>query len=53
MEGQPPEPHRAVDWLKPNFSINQYLVYLAGRVLFSFGACCFIEAKLGTDPPPS
>jgi uncharacterized membrane protein YczE len=44
------EPHWAVDWLKPNFGRNQYLVYLAGCLLFSFGACCFIEAKLGTDP---
>ncbi|MFO0588012.1 MAG: hypothetical protein U0441_10755 [Polyangiaceae bacterium] len=43
-------PNWLVDWLKPNFSRNQYLVYLIGCVLFSFGACCFIEAKLGTDP---
>lgn len=43
-------PNWLVDWLKPNFSRNQYIVYLIGCVLFSFGACCFIEAKLGTDP---
>jgi uncharacterized membrane protein YczE len=49
-QGKSEKPHWAVDWLKPNFSANQYLVYLAGCVLFSFGACCFIEAKLGTDP---
>ncbi len=44
------KPHWAVEWLKPTFKTNQYLVYLVGCVLFSFGACCFIEAKLGTDP---
>lgn len=49
-QGSSDKPHWLVDWLKPNFSLNQYLVYLAGCVLFSFGACCFIEAKLGTDP---
>jgi len=43
-------PHWVVEWLRPNFTRNQYLVYLAGCLLFSFGACCFIEAKLGTDP---
>lgn len=43
-------PHWAVEWLKPNFGKTQYMVYLAGCLLFSFGACCFIEAKLGTDP---
>lgn len=43
-------PHWVVDWLKPSFTRNQYIVYLAGCLLFSFGACCFIEAKLGTDP---
>ncbi len=44
------EPHWLVQWLKPAFTVNQYLVYLVGCLLFSFGACCFIEAKLGTDP---
>jgi uncharacterized protein len=43
-------PHWLVEWLKPNFSKSQYLTYAAGCLLFSFGACCFIEAKLGTDP---
>lgn len=43
-------PHWVVEWLKPSFTWNQYVVYLVGCLLFSFGACCFIEAKLGTDP---
>ena len=43
-------PHWVVEWLRPNFGKTQYMVYLAGCLLFSFGACCFIEAKLGTDP---
>lgn len=29
---------------------SQYGLYLAGCVLFSIGATCFIEAQLGTDP---
>jgi len=44
------KPHWLVDWLVPRFTANQYAVYVAGCLLFSFGACCFIEAKLGTDP---
>lgn len=44
------KPNWVIEWLKPSFTRNQYLVYLVGCVLFSFGACCFIEAKLGTDP---
>jgi uncharacterized membrane protein YczE len=32
------------------FGIGQYVLYLAGCVLFSIGATCFIEANLGTDP---
>jgi len=29
---------------------SQYGLYLAGCVIFSIGATCFIEAQLGTDP---
>lgn len=39
-----------IDWLKPTFGRDQYVIYLFGCFLFSFGACCFIESKLGTDP---
>ena len=42
--------HWVVAWLKPKYKTNQYLVYLIGCLLFSLGAVCFIEARLGTDP---
>jgi uncharacterized membrane protein YczE len=48
--GSGENPHWVVEWLKPTFTKNQYFVYLLGCLFFSFGACCFIEAKLGTDP---
>jgi uncharacterized protein len=37
-------------WLKPDYSGMQYLVYVLGCVLFSFGANNFIASHLGTDP---
>jgi len=43
-------PHGIVGWLRPTFTRSQYFVYLLGCVLFSLGAVCFIQAKLGTDP---
>lgn len=39
-----------VEWLKPTYSRSQYLLYLAGCLMFSFGANFFIAAELGTDP---
>ncbi len=32
------------------FGAGQYALYVLGCVLFAFGATCFIEANLGTDP---
>ena len=32
------------------FGVGQYVLYLAGCVMFALGATCFIEADLGTDP---
>ena len=44
------DPHWLAAWLIPNFRRDQYLIYLIGCVLFSFGANFFIHSKLGTDP---
>jgi len=37
-------------WLAPDFLPIQYVMYVIGMVLFSFGADCFIHSDLGTDP---
>ncbi|MEZ4296026.1 MAG: hypothetical protein R3B70_13705 [Polyangiaceae bacterium] len=42
--------HWLVRWLVPTFRRDQYVLYLIGCLLFSFGANFFIYAKLGTDP---
>lgn len=42
--------HWLSEWLVPNFLGDQYVIYLLGCVLFSFGANFFIYSKLGTDP---
>jgi uncharacterized membrane protein YczE len=42
--------HWLIDWIRPNFRKDQYLLYLLGCVVFSFGANFFIYSKLGTDP---
>ncbi|MFB6887825.1 hypothetical protein ACFCX4_00710 [Kitasatospora sp. NPDC056327] len=34
----------------PRVERSQYVAYLAGCAVFAFGAACFIEADLGTDP---
>jgi uncharacterized protein len=43
------EPVRPLQKFLP-FKLNQYVVYVIGCVLFSFGVLCFIQAKLGADP---
>ena len=42
--------HWVAAWLKPTYSANQYGVYFLGCLIFSLGACFFIQANLGTDP---
>jgi uncharacterized membrane protein YczE len=42
--------NRFVDALKPDFGPLQYVNYLSGCFLFSYGAGCFIASNLGTDP---
>lgn len=37
-------------WLKPEYSVLQYIIYTLGCVFFSFGANNFIASHLGTDP---
>ena len=39
-----------IDWVTPRFRGDQYVLYLAGCLLFSLGASCFIASNLGTDP---
>jgi uncharacterized membrane protein YczE len=41
---------RLIGWLKPTYSGQQYLLYLAGCLMFSVGADFFIASQLGTDP---
>lgn len=49
-QGSDKETHWLSEWLIPNFRRDQYLIYVLGCVLFSFGANFFIYSKLGTDP---
>jgi uncharacterized protein len=42
--------NRFVDALRPDFSPLQYVTYISGCLLFSYGAACFIASNLGTDP---
>lgn len=43
-------PFRLKAWLTPHYIASQYIGYLIGCILFSFGANFFIASHLGTDP---
>lgn len=50
VEEEEKRPHWLVEWVRPNFRRDQYVLYLLGCLIFSFGANFFIYSKLGTDP---